>query len=67
MYPNVLLVALKGACTDGVLDDGEPFTEKGAGAAVGGQGLAFGTSLQHRTTSTDKGCSLSFRGIFAIL
>jgi hypothetical protein len=34
---NVLLVALKGACADGVLDNGEPFGEERGGALVGGQ------------------------------
>jgi len=28
VYSNVLLVALKGACGDGVLDDGEPFIDR---------------------------------------
>jgi hypothetical protein len=40
MNPNVLLVALKGACSDSVLHDGEPFIEEDASAAVGGQRLA---------------------------
>jgi hypothetical protein len=46
--PNVLLVALKGACRNGVLHDGEPFIEERGGAAIGGQGLAFGASLQQQ-------------------
>ena len=36
VYPNVLLVALKGAHSDGVLHNGQPFIEECGGAAVGG-------------------------------
>jgi hypothetical protein len=45
---NVLLVAFEGAQRDGVPDDGEPVGEEGGGAAVGGQGLAFGARLQQQ-------------------
>jgi hypothetical protein len=48
MNPNVLLVALKGACGNGVLHDGQPFTEERGSAAIGGDGLALGASLQQR-------------------
>jgi hypothetical protein len=45
---DVLLVAFEGACSDGVLDDGEPFGEEGGGALVGGDGLAFVAGLEQQ-------------------